>query len=511
VTQVAIDAATADTEAGSVLRSVAPKKFTRSEYLPLGLLTAVAFAFYLVYSISRYQTYLTAGYDLGIFDQAVRAYAHFNAPIVPLKGPAYNVLGDHFHPIIALIAPLYWIWNSACVLLIVQSALIAASIPVVYRFARRRINPALALLICGAYAIGWAFQAMIDFDFHEIAFAIPLAALAIDALDRRRDRQLLIYCALLLLVREDMGAVLVMLGIIRLLAGWRDQRRWPGITLIVGGLIGYVLATAVLIPYFSPNGNFNYWSYQALGPNLPSALIDIVIHPWHAARVFFTPWVKTQTMLYLFAPLAFLPLRSRYSLIALPLLAERFFNSRDGLWTTHFHYNALPWTVLTLAMIDGAARLHVFQWRPTRYLLAGWLVFVPFWITQYSTVPPHPLLRMVSGNVFAQTPLSRASTKLTALVPNDVCVAVDDRLAPHLTRRDYVTLADAQYGTADFVGVDFHYDDVGNFGPSPAYVYSRFVAEGYHAIFNEDGVVLLKSPHYAGPSAACKPFGPGKS
>ena len=34
-------------------------------------------------------------------------------------------------------------------------------------------------------------------------------------------------------------------------------------------------------------------STQTLGPNLPAALGDIVIRPWHAARVFFTPWVKT--------------------------------------------------------------------------------------------------------------------------------------------------------------------------------------------------------------------------
>ena len=63
---------------------------------------------------------------------------------MPLKGAGYNVLGDHFHPIIAVFAPLYWIWDSPYVLLIVQTALIAASIPVVYRFARRRTDPGCA-------------------------------------------------------------------------------------------------------------------------------------------------------------------------------------------------------------------------------------------------------------------------------------------------------------------------------------------------------------------------------
>jgi uncharacterized membrane protein len=484
------------------------------EYGYVGVLALAAFAFYLVYSLSRYDTYLSSGYDLGIFDQAVRAYAHFHAPIVPLKGASYNVLGDHFHPIIALIAPLYWIWDSPCTLLIVQSALIAGSIPVIYRFARRRTGSWMALLISGAYSIGWAFQAMIDFDFHEVAFGVPLIALAIDALDRRADRSLLIYCGLLLLVREDMGALLAMLGIIRFLVGRRTEPRsstWPGLALIAVGIAGYFIATDLVIPHFAPDGKFNYWSYQTLGPNLPAALGDIVIRPWHAARVFFTPWVKTQTMLYLFVPLAFLPLRSRYVLVALPLLAERFFNSRDVLWSTHFHYNAMPWVVLTLAAIDGGARLHVFSWRPARYVFAGWLIVVPFWIAQWDTVTPNAIDRLINQHAFERTPEVRASQKLTSLVPDDVCVAVDDRLAPHLTRRDYVTLADAQYGTADYVALDFKYPDVGNFGPSPAYVYSHFVADGYRVIFNEDKVVLLQSPHYSGPSAACKPFGPGKS
>ncbi len=235
-----------------------------------------------------------------------------------------------------------------------------------------------------------------------------------------------------------------------------------------------------------------------------------MIHPWSAARAFFTPWEKTQTMLFLFVPLAFLPLRSRYCLIALPLLAERFFNSRDVLWSTHFHYNALPWVVLTMAAIDGADRLGVLRWRVSRYALGAWLAAVPIWIGFVSTVPPNDIQRLANGSAFEVTPEVRASEKLTSMVPNDVCIAVQDQLAPHLTRRDYVTLADAQYGTADFVALDFKYTDVGNFGPTPAVVYQRFATEGYKVIFHQAGVMLLQSPHYTGPSAACKPFGPGK-
>ena len=184
---------------------------------------SAASAFYLYHAFADQARYLTTGYDLGIFDQAVRAYAHFQAPMVPLKGAGYNIFGDHFHPIIAVLAPLYWIWDNVGMLLIAQAVLTAASIPVVYRFTRRRAGEACRCWSPRRSAFGWPLQGLIDFDFHEIAFATPLAALAIDALDRRDDRKLVLWCALLLLVREDMGLIVALIGVLVL-----AQRRGRG-------------------------------------------------------------------------------------------------------------------------------------------------------------------------------------------------------------------------------------------------------------------------------------------
>ena len=130
-----------------------------------------------------------------------------------------------------------------------QAALIAASVPVVYPFALRRMPRSGALVVAVAYAVSWAIQAMVDFDFHEVAWGVPILAVAIDALDRRDDRTLLIVAGLLLLVREDMGVVLVMLGLLRLALA-RPGR--TGCLLIGGGLAGYLLVTALVIPAFAP-------------------------------------------------------------------------------------------------------------------------------------------------------------------------------------------------------------------------------------------------------------------
>lgn len=68
-------------------------------------LAAVFFALYTALSVRLHQRLLTTGYDLGIFEQAVRSYAHGRAPVSALKGPGFNLLGDHFSPVLASLAP----------------------------------------------------------------------------------------------------------------------------------------------------------------------------------------------------------------------------------------------------------------------------------------------------------------------------------------------------------------------------------------------------------------------
>lgn len=472
-----------------------------AEHWPVSLLAALLFVIYSTYALLRQATYLTAGYDLGIFDQAMRNYARFRTPEVPLKGTHYNILADHFHPIIALAAPLYWIWNTPSVLLVLQAALIAASVPVVYSFALRRMPRGGALIVAAAYGFGWAIQAMVDFDFHEVAWGVPILAVAVDALDRRADRTLLISAGLLLLVREDMGAVLVMIGLLRL--AYRPRR--TGYLLIGAGITGYLLVTSLIIPAFAPNGQFAYWTFDALGPDLPHALLTIVAHPVHTVRLFFTPAVKAETLAYFFLPLALLPLRSRYSLIAVPLLAERFFNSREHVWNTHFHYNALPWLVLVLAMVDGGARLGI--WRRPRLdrVMLAWLLIVPVYLSTMPNVTPPVIRRLLLGSAWRTDAHLRDQQAAVRQVPADTCVSVDDRLATHLTGTNRVTLPGIPTPRTDFVVLDMGQAQVGYPLDSPQQVLADSRAAGFVQVFSQGNLLVLRSPHYTGPSALCRP------
>ena len=476
-------------------------------YWPVHALSVAIFGVYASYALARQATLLTAGYDLGIFDQAVRDYSRFRAPIVPVKGGDYNIFADHFHPIIATAAPLYWIWDSPCVLLILQAALVSGSIPVVHSFAARRIGPRAALAVAVAYALGWAFQAMIDFDFHEVAFAVPMLAVAIDALDREDDRTLLVASGLLLLVREDMGAVLVMIGLLRLLR--RPRWQWPGLALMGSGVGVYLLVTSIVIPHFA-SGGFAYWTFDALGPDVPHVLLSVVGHPVHAVKLIFTPSVKAQTLAYLFLPLLFLPLlflplRSRYLLIAVPLLAERFFNSRDYLWTTHYHYSALSWVVLTLAMVDGATRLGVWSAPRLRAATLVYLLLVPVFLLVRPSVTPAVFQRMINGKAWRVTSHGRDAKAAIHQIPGNVCVSLDDRLVPQLTNRNRVSEPGLRSAKTDFVVLDMSQKDVGYLQPSPQAVLDSVRGRGFTVVFSRGDFLVLKSPAYAGASRQCRP------
>lgn len=47
---------------------------------------------------------------------------------MPLKGPGYHLLGDHFHPLIATLAPTYRVFPTPLTLVVAQALLMAPAV-----------------------------------------------------------------------------------------------------------------------------------------------------------------------------------------------------------------------------------------------------------------------------------------------------------------------------------------------------------------------------------------------
>lgn len=210
-----------------------------------------ALLLYATVAVRRHTLLRTTGYDLGIFEQAVRAYSQLRPPIVPLRGEHFNLLGDHFHPALAVLAPLYRLWPSPLCLLLAQSALLALAVVPLARWALRELGRRTAHVVAVGYGLSWGIASAAAFDFHEVVLAVPLLAFALEALGRRRWGPAVAWAAPLVLIKEDLGLTLAALGCY---VAWKGPRRL-GIATAVAGLLASAVEIKLLLPAFNPGVN----------------------------------------------------------------------------------------------------------------------------------------------------------------------------------------------------------------------------------------------------------------
>jgi uncharacterized membrane protein len=468
----------------------------------VGTLTAAAALVYCLDSLILFRRFLASTFDLVIFDQGIRGYAHFQAPVSIARGVSdgvgahFMLLADHWSPVLALFAPLYWIHDSPATLLIAQGVLFALAIPPLWAFTRRQIGPGAAYFVCVAYALSLPVMEAVIFDFHEVAFVPVLTAVMVERFDAGRRWPPILAAVALLLVKEDMGLLVAGFGGYLLLT----RRRWTGLAFVVGGLAATWAATHLLIPAFGGSATF-YWAYAQFGSTLGSALLNVITHPLHALHVFVTPWVKARTMIGLVAMFGFLPLASPMVVAVLPLLAERMLASGYPLWwQAKFQYDAFLVMMLCCAAVDGAARLQrrcpkvperwgKFLGRPATIwaaaICAAALVYLP-------SSPFGPLLK---PGFYGTNARMRAAAAAIAHVPAGVEVEASNNIGPRLSGRDTVLLLDgtprwAPWVVGDTLGLDFPFCTPSQQAQELAYLR----AHGYAQVFAGDGYVVLHRP-----------------
>lgn len=190
-------------------------------YWPVLLLFLIAASVYSFLSIYRHTHFRSNGYDLGIFDQTIWGYSHLQI-ISNTVRQVPNLLGDHFHPILVLLAPLYWIWDDVRIILLAQSFLVASVVIPIYLWGKSRIGKFPSLVIGCCYLAFWGVIAAITYDFHEVAFAAPLLAWTIYGLIEKNNRIYWIAGILLLLTKENMALTFAATGLYALIF----QKRW---------------------------------------------------------------------------------------------------------------------------------------------------------------------------------------------------------------------------------------------------------------------------------------------
>ncbi|MEU9714660.1 DUF2079 domain-containing protein [Streptomyces sp. NPDC047976] len=389
-------------------------------------LAAALFLAYAVLSVTRHRRMEEGSWDLGIFEQAVRAYAWLRPPLVDLKGPGFNILGDHFSPVIALIAPLYRVFPTPVTLLLVQAALIALSALPVTRASAKLLGQARGLALGAAYGLSWGIQRAVEFDFHEICFAVPLLAFALEALLARRWRAALWWGLPLLLVKEDLGVTLAALALV---TAWRARRADPraarlAAAVAVAGAAAAALVFTVVIPAFAADG-YAYWdklggggSGGGSGGGPLSGL---------GTKLTTLGWVLVPTT-------GLLALRSPLLLVAAPTLGWRFLSGDPHYWSTEYHYSAVLMPVVALALadaLDTARRSPRPRVRAYAHQLPGAVLAAALALSATSL----PLARLGERSAYEKPARVAAVERLLAQIPDGVRVEADHGPLTRLTSR----------------------------------------------------------------------------
>jgi uncharacterized membrane protein len=377
---------------------------TRPQRLLAGLLAAVVGVAYGLLTLTRYRRFTISSWDHAIFEQAVKGYARPGAPIVDIKGPGFNILGDHFSPIDVLIAPFYRVFPSAQTILLAQVVLIAISVAVIAAVAMRHVGTLTGAVVGLAYGLSFGLQSGVEAEFHEVAFGVPLLALAGAAYVDRRFGAVALWSLPLLLVKEDLGLTVAVIGGLLWLAG--ERRR--GTLLMWVGLVAMAFIVLVIVPVFNPGDSYAYTSSLGGDRGIWTTLFD-------------EPDRKLATVALTVGITGLAAVASPWVLLVLPTFAWRFAGDNAYYWGTEWHYSLLLMPIVFIAMVDAMRR-----WPPLRWATVAAVVVTAF------TLVSSPLSTLLNGETYDEPPRSAAAHAVIAAVPDGATVETDIAMMSHL-------------------------------------------------------------------------------
>lgn len=465
----------------------------RRDRLVPAVLAGVTALGYSLLAVRLHRLFRTGGYDLGIFTQYARAFAHGQAPTSPLlaKGAALSqsgpdLLGDHFSPVLAALAPVYRLWPHAEALLLVQAALVAWSVYVVTACAVRNLGRTSGLYIGAAYALSWGVQQMVGFDFHEVAFELPLLACALAAYLDSRWRAAALWALPLLLVKEDMGPTVFVLG---LLLARRDRR--VGAVLCAVAAATAALAAFVVIPHFA--GSLGRLS---AGTDAGSGYGAAVKQPWMIPVRLVWPPEKLATVFLMLAVVAFVAAASPLMLLTLPTFLWRFTANTENYWGLSWHYSAVLMPIGFLALVD-VLRREPSQRLPRMLRSARVRARIPAFTLVFAVAlcPGFAVRNLLTPGFWQVSKHVAAENAAVGTVPSGVLVAATNNLAPHLVDRatvyPLVTLPDLDNlpHRVDWVVADTTLPDLK--AVDGQRLLAQLAADGFAPVGTDDGIVVL--------------------
>ena len=279
--------------------------------------------------------------DFGIFQQTVASA--FGCFCNPLEGSHWAF---HFSPLLYALGAAVAVVPSPLTLVALQACAGALCAPPIYAIVRARSDVTTARLCALVVFLYPPLAGLVFGDVHENGFAPAAVAWTLYAFDAGRLGWSAVFAALALSVKEDQALFLAFSGACGAFAYRTDRRR----ALFAAGVA--VAAIAVAVAFFAliqPNAEANpYWQPSRFYAWTAMDVRTLVSHGL-VARIGF--------LLLILAPLAFVPLRTRVAVLAVPPLLEVLASRMDTTFTLGTHYAGAWAGYLLVAYAAGICAL----------------------------------------------------------------------------------------------------------------------------------------------------------
>ncbi len=387
-------------------------------------------------TIRQHESFQTNALDLAKFDQAIWNTAQgrpFQTTLIQ-----NSIIQSHFSPILAIYAPLYWLWPNVRLLFIVQSTCLAGAGFLLYWFFRKDA-PWLGLTVYAAYLIHPSLHQVNLFEFRRITTAVPAISLAFFWLLKRQYGGMALALAAALLSKENTAFFGIGVGIYLILAHRTLKIGLPVLLLSAGWLIlvPLLVLPAVGTPQFLPeNEGYSlagkYFSYLGHSPiemietllRSPGVMLEYILRP-----------ERLKAVLNLLWPIGFLPFLSpEVAAFGLPFLGYSLASSSNTMGQLEAWYPSVLLPLLYWAAAIGISRLHD-PWRT-----AALIVLLTAAIAGYATLSEVRPARLAETRRFTVTDYHRRIEIALKQIPVGAVVVAQDPLVPHLSHREQIYL-----------------------------------------------------------------------
>ncbi|MEZ4805610.1 MAG: DUF2079 domain-containing protein [Bacteroidia bacterium] len=315
--------------------------------LCISLLFALVFSALVFFNHYCFRTFAL---DLGVYTNALYDYSCFQwNDASTFKEIPRNLLSDHLDLSLFLIAP-FSLFLGQYTLLIFQILFVLIGGMGVYHLIELYTNKKrLAIYAIINFYLFFGIYSALSFDYHSNVLAAMMIPWLIFSLKKNQYIKFSGLFLLILISKESMSLWLFTICLGLLLEFWRLKRaRILLLVFMAIALIYFVIALKVVMPYFSPDGQYSNFKYSILGEDYLDAFLNSLKHPFETIKLLFInhsdnakyDWVKMEFYVFVLLSGAYFLIRkpAYFLMLLMPLLAKMTYDD-PAIWSIDCHYS----------------------------------------------------------------------------------------------------------------------------------------------------------------------------